>query len=325
MSKAQSLAPNDWLAHPDLLPPRPLGLTEVKYIRRFAVDIHGAQYHDQYVFLAPNGLAIIGLAPSHPLVAAHRRAIGYQPTELRYIPPNVDHLKPEDLVSAAMDEEGQEDAEAGDLGQPGDGHGGAPPRVPDSLRCGSGAAESGTALRDRPSSRADQEDRLAAAGGDGRGGGRGGAPGGEATAKDGASGSGRLEPPPIPSREPFPPAQCARVNFEAGAARNQIGTKASGKKRGRWGPQQLLGGHLLAQVERRGGGASFPIWCAVKGQLCEINERLLKTPTLLYDRCAQGYLSNLSWEGEGAVLACWAASSFLEATELVCTRVCVCV
>ncbi|GIL48470.1 hypothetical protein Vafri_4985 [Volvox africanus] len=296
MSKAQNLSPNDWLEHPELLPPRPLGLTEVKYTRRFAVDIRGVQYHDQYVFLAPNGLAVIGLAPSHPLVTAHRRAIGYQPTELRYIPPNLNHLKPEDLVAATMDDEGQEDVEAGETAQPGNGQGGALKSTLGSSCCGSESAQSGTVFKGHSSPRADQEGRWDEIGGGAGGGGdRGGVPGVGAAARGGAAGSGRPDFPPVPSCEPFPPAQCARINFEVGAARNQIGTKASGKKRGRWGPQQLLGGHLLAQVEKRGGGASFPIWCALKGQLCEINERLLKTPTLLYDRpCREGYVAILS-------------------------------
>ncbi|EFJ51277.1 hypothetical protein VOLCADRAFT_116496 [Volvox carteri f. nagariensis] len=278
MSTSQNLAPNDWFEHPELLPPRPLGLTETKYIRRFAIDLHGAKCHDQYVFLAPNGLAVIGLAPSHPLVAAHRCETGYQPTHLRYIPPNLDHLKAEELVAAAPDDDGQEDAEAGASSRLG-GEPGA---------SGAGPGSSAAADRDGP------EDSEAL-----EGPGRSDGGGGPAAAAANTPGGGRgplerPDRPPVPEYPPFPASQCARVNFEAGAARQQIGTKTSGKKRHR-GVQNLRGGALLAAVERRGGGASFPIWFVLNSQLLEVNERLLKTPGLLYDRpCREGYVAILS-------------------------------
>ncbi|GFR45228.1 hypothetical protein Agub_g6625, partial [Astrephomene gubernaculifera] len=110
MAATQNLAPNDWLTHPELLPPRPQTYIEAKYTRLFAIDVHGRKHHDQYVFLAPNGLAVVGLAPSHPLIAAHRRATGYKPLQLQYIPPHLEHLTAEELAAAAPDEE---DADAG--------------------------------------------------------------------------------------------------------------------------------------------------------------------------------------------------------------------
>ncbi|GLC35400.1 hypothetical protein PLESTB_000568700 [Pleodorina starrii] len=290
MASPQTLAPNDWFEHPELLPPRPLGLTEIKFTRRFAVDLHGARCHDQYVYMAPNGLAVIGLAPSHPLVAAHRQATGYQPTQLRYVPPQVGHLKAEDLVAAVPEEEGQEDGAEAGAAQP---------------RNGSGTAATATAGEAAaaavPDEQADGEGAAAQPGGEaGGGGGASGSGGGGGGAAGGASGgaaasvSGRPEKPPVPECEPFPPGQCSRVNFEAGAARNLAGTKISGKKRGR-GAQQLRGTTVLAQVERRGGGASFPIWTVLKGQLLEVNERLVKDPGLLYDRpCREGYVAILS-------------------------------
>lgn len=132
MSTSLNLAPNDWFEHPGLLPPRPLALTETKYVRRFAVDLQGTKCYDQYVLLAPNGLAVIGLAPSHPLIAAHRRSTDYNPLQLQYIPPNLDHLKAEELVSAVPDEDGQEDAEAGGLARASGGPGEEAQKVHDS-------------------------------------------------------------------------------------------------------------------------------------------------------------------------------------------------
>lgn len=106
-------APNDWLAHPELLPPRPHTFTETKYLRLFAVDLAGRSNHDQYVFLAPNGLAVVGLAPSHPLIAAHRRATGYKPCPLQYVPPKLEHLDVHELAAAAVDEDAQEEGDGG--------------------------------------------------------------------------------------------------------------------------------------------------------------------------------------------------------------------
>ncbi|PNH02492.1 hypothetical protein TSOC_011522 [Tetrabaena socialis] len=107
MAAAQHLEPNDWLEHPELLPPRPRCLTEIKYTRLFAIDLQGRPCHDQYVFLAPNGLAVVGLAPSHPLIAAHRKSAGFTPLPLQYIAPRLDQLAAEELVAAAPDEDAQ--------------------------------------------------------------------------------------------------------------------------------------------------------------------------------------------------------------------------
>jgi len=46
--------------------------TQAKYVRLFALDVGGQQGHDQYVYLVPNGLAIVGLAPSHVLLHAYQ-------------------------------------------------------------------------------------------------------------------------------------------------------------------------------------------------------------------------------------------------------------
>lgn len=45
---------------------------QAKFVRLFAVDVAGQPGHDQFVYLVPNGLAIIGLAPSHALLRASK-------------------------------------------------------------------------------------------------------------------------------------------------------------------------------------------------------------------------------------------------------------
>ena len=37
------------------------------YTRRYILDVGGHQGHDQYLLMHPNGLVLVGLAPSHPL------------------------------------------------------------------------------------------------------------------------------------------------------------------------------------------------------------------------------------------------------------------
>lgn len=113
MTTTKKVAPNDWLSHPELLPPRPQTFTELKYTRLFAVDLQGRNHHDQYVFLAPNGLAVVGLAPSHPLISTHRKATGYTPLPFQYIPPNLESLSAEELVSPVADEDAEEGAQGG--------------------------------------------------------------------------------------------------------------------------------------------------------------------------------------------------------------------
>lgn len=70
---------DDWMQHIDLLPARPETFIEAKYLRYFATDVQGHAGHDQYVFMAQNGLAVVGLAPSHPLIAEHRKLNKYTP------------------------------------------------------------------------------------------------------------------------------------------------------------------------------------------------------------------------------------------------------
>ncbi|MEW5310569.1 MAG: hypothetical protein WDW38_002355 [Sanguina aurantia] len=70
---------DDWMQHVDLLPARPETFVEAKYLRYFAVDVCGHAGHDQYVYIAQNGLAVVGLAPSHPLIREHRSLSSYTP------------------------------------------------------------------------------------------------------------------------------------------------------------------------------------------------------------------------------------------------------
>eukprot|EP00899_Mesostigma_viride_P029533 jgi/Mesvir1/9765/Mv12219-RA.1 len=51
------------------LPSRPVPAVERMYSTvLYATDIDGVEMNDQYVYFHPNGLAIVGLAPTHPLV-----------------------------------------------------------------------------------------------------------------------------------------------------------------------------------------------------------------------------------------------------------------
>eukprot|EP00967_Tisochrysis_lutea_P128133 scaffold218781_cov19-Tisochrysis_lutea.AAC.1 len=75
---------NEWMERVHELPEQPLSVAESrpcnpcntplppasqsKFVRLFALDVGGQQGHDQYVYLVPNGLAIVGLAPSHILL-----------------------------------------------------------------------------------------------------------------------------------------------------------------------------------------------------------------------------------------------------------------
>ena len=46
---------------------RPASHVGTAYIRRYRVDIGGKKYNDQYVLFHPNGLVVVGLAPTHEL------------------------------------------------------------------------------------------------------------------------------------------------------------------------------------------------------------------------------------------------------------------
>jgi hypothetical protein len=57
----------------------------------------------------------VGLAPSHPLIAAHRRATDYRPLQLRYLPPAAaDFPAGVELVSALPERGADEDEEGGE-------------------------------------------------------------------------------------------------------------------------------------------------------------------------------------------------------------------
>lgn len=64
--------PNDWMADPAALPARPQSLMEQRFKQYFAIDVHGCAGHDMYVCALPNGVVVVGLAPSHPLIQEHR-------------------------------------------------------------------------------------------------------------------------------------------------------------------------------------------------------------------------------------------------------------
>lgn len=63
---------DDWLDQQDQLPARCPTFIEQRYQQLFAVDVDGVSGHDHFVFIAPNGVTVVGLAPSHALIRAHR-------------------------------------------------------------------------------------------------------------------------------------------------------------------------------------------------------------------------------------------------------------
>lgn len=67
---AKAAIVDDCLSDPSALPQRPLTVTETQYERWFKLDVDGKPLHDQYMFVHRNGLCIIGVAPTHPLLAA---------------------------------------------------------------------------------------------------------------------------------------------------------------------------------------------------------------------------------------------------------------
>ena len=50
---------------------RPASHVATAYTRRYMIDIGGKQYHDQYALFHPNGLVVVGIAPSHALFHLH--------------------------------------------------------------------------------------------------------------------------------------------------------------------------------------------------------------------------------------------------------------
>ncbi|KXZ51489.1 hypothetical protein GPECTOR_12g452 [Gonium pectorale] len=319
MTSAQTFAPNDWLAHPELLPPRPHTFIEAKYTRLFAVDLNGCANHDQYVFLAPNGLAVVGLAPSHPLVAAHRRATGFTPLGLRYVPPKLEGLAADELAATAPDEDAPEAGDGGLAAEPKDDCDAPQDPVKDQEAEPAAAADEGSATA-----------RGAGAAVDAPSG--GGDCGGSGPSSASAPGGRR---PSAPQIEPFPLEQCSAVSFDVltgGGGSGAGGGGGGGRKRNRGGgggsggggsskPRNLRPGAMLARVERGGGdGPGFPVWAVCGGQLMELNERLRGNPALLYDRpCREGYLAILS-PGPGGAAALRSRLSLLGEEEYLRLR-----
>ncbi|GAQ92067.1 hypothetical protein KFL_009160030 [Klebsormidium nitens] len=54
------------------LPERPVPAVQRNFTQYFALDVNGIQGHDQYIYRHPNGLCIVGLAPSHPALQPGR-------------------------------------------------------------------------------------------------------------------------------------------------------------------------------------------------------------------------------------------------------------
>lgn len=50
---------------------RPASHVATAYTRRYVLDVGGVERHDQYMLMHPNGLVLVGIAPSHALFHAH--------------------------------------------------------------------------------------------------------------------------------------------------------------------------------------------------------------------------------------------------------------
>ena len=50
---------------------RPASHVATAYIRRYMIDIDGVPFHDQYALFHPNGLVVVGIAPTHALFHLH--------------------------------------------------------------------------------------------------------------------------------------------------------------------------------------------------------------------------------------------------------------
>lgn len=55
----------------DPLPPRPPTHIQSNYSTYYVADVGGIQGNDQSIYVHPNGLAVVGVAPGHAAVAAH--------------------------------------------------------------------------------------------------------------------------------------------------------------------------------------------------------------------------------------------------------------
>jgi hypothetical protein len=66
-------AVDDLMDQPDALPEVPPPFTvQQRFTQLFAVDVAGQAGHDMYVYVAPTGLCVVGLAPSHALLCELR-------------------------------------------------------------------------------------------------------------------------------------------------------------------------------------------------------------------------------------------------------------
>lgn len=209
---AAARAPDDWLQQPSLLPQRPLTFIESKYRRLFAVDVQGVVGHDQYVYFAPNGVAVVGVAPGSTLIQRHRQATGYQPLPLKLSAQDAyiaSHGPLEDEEAAAEIAGGDEAADDGPAAAA-DGDGG----------CGAAAAAGAGHAGDAPGLRS--EAAAAAA--------TGPSTAGAEQAHDDASGTKPVEVVAEPAAATcFPVERLQCVNFNVGKT-NRADIKTSGRK-----------------------------------------------------------------------------------------------
>ena len=57
---------------------RPNAHVATAYTRRYVLDVGGRDGHDQYLLMHPNGLVLVGLAPSHELFKMEKERSGSQ-------------------------------------------------------------------------------------------------------------------------------------------------------------------------------------------------------------------------------------------------------
>jgi hypothetical protein len=97
---ASTAAPDDWLVNTELLAERPLSLIEERFKQFFTLDV-GGQGYDMYINMLPNGVCIVGLAPSHPLIHHHRRRMASASCQNFTKPMDADAARMETGSSAA--------------------------------------------------------------------------------------------------------------------------------------------------------------------------------------------------------------------------------
>lgn len=224
---------DDWLEQQEQLPVRCPSFIELRYTRHFAVDVNGVQGHDHYVYIAPNGVAVMGLAPSHVMITAYKKSkadgslSAGKHQEGGVVSQKAEPEETQGVAGEHATGDNTEDAGVGPAQTAG-------PREPskssenggEEAGVGQGEGEDGqvsaSATQHQPPEQLNRKRR--------RGGGQSGEPDNQAV-------------------HFFPPEQLAKVNFDLG--KRSATTKQSGKKRGQG--SHLDAGTVVCKLESSAG------------------------------------------------------------------------